>query len=597
LVLDPKVGLYDDFVLMLDFNSLYPSIIQEHNICFSTVERPDETEVARCGSEAELLARTTLPDGTVSEGVLPQVLRRLVDGRREVKSAMKREKDARRLQTLEIRQKALKLTANSMYGCLGFQHSRFHARPLAALITCKGREALQSTCSIVAQELQLDVVYGDTDSVFINSKTKDFEQALQVAHQIKRSVNKRYKRLEIEIDAVFAKLLLLKKKKYAGLKVTDWSCKQFERELKGLDIVRRDWCGLAKDIGEAILNKILDGTGVEEPAHWISNYLVESAAGIDNHKISLDRFVITKAITKPPQDYPDAKHQPHVQVALRLIARGKSVTSGQDIPYIITEAGDSTLSFADRARHPHEFELDSHLRVDIEWYKSQQVHPLVARILGPVEGMDAARVAECLGMDAARFAKSTPMSNRALNSAIEMPSADVTALLDRQSRWVNFESRLPGVPYATNEVASWRQLLKPPDWDENGVEALFRSPSGAAVDVKKAQNLFILQMRKFLCEYSEGWVSSGDGEFHELGQLKTRRMRRGQNMVSEQLVLRELEFLEFLCSSASQKKGEVDARGCRAAALAMHQVSKFLLEDNGYYWVDCHKVFASVLTS
>merc|ERR1712048_493070 len=184
---------------MLDFNSLYPSIIQEHNICFSTVERPDETEVAGCGSEAELLARTALPDGTVSEGVLPQVLRRLVDGRREVKNAMKREKDPRRLQTLEIRQKALKLTANSMYGCLGFQHSRFHARPLAALITCKGREALQSTCTIVAQELQLDVVYGDTDSVFVNSKTKEFDQAMQVAQQIKRSVNKRYKRLEIEI--------------------------------------------------------------------------------------------------------------------------------------------------------------------------------------------------------------------------------------------------------------------------------------------------------------------------------------------------------------------------------------------------------------
>merc|ERR1712100_78362 len=133
-----------------------------------------------------------------------------------------------------------------MYGCLGFQQSRFHAKPLAALITCKGREALQSTCTIVAQELQLDVVYGDTDSVFVNSKTKEFDQAVQVAQQIKRSVNKRYKRLEIEIDGVFARLLLLKKKKYAGLKIIDWASKKFEQELKGLDVVRRDWCGLAK---------------------------------------------------------------------------------------------------------------------------------------------------------------------------------------------------------------------------------------------------------------------------------------------------------------------------------------------------------------
>ncbi|CAK9048762.1 DNA polymerase alpha catalytic subunit [Durusdinium trenchii] len=393
-------GLYDDFVMLLDFNSLYPSIIQEHNICFTTVDRPDENEVAKLATEAQLLAKTHA-DGMADEGILPQVLRRLVDSRRQVKAAMKAEKNPKLLQVLEIRQKALKLTANSMYGCLGFQHSRFHARPLAALITAMGREALQSTISVVNQELQLDVVYGDTDSVFVNTKTSNFQQAMQIGEQIKRSVNKRYKKLEIEIDGVFVRLMLLKKKKYAAMKVLNWEEQIFEKEFKGLDIVRRDWCGLAKEMGEAILMRILDTkSNQEESLHWVHQYLADKSKEMDDGKVSLDKFIITKGLTKDPKDYPDAKTQPHVQVALRLISRGKHVRPGQEIGYVICNpTGDGTAKdlLAERARHPHDVQTDQSLSLDIAWYKKQQVHPLVSRILAVVEGTSSARLAECLG--------------------------------------------------------------------------------------------------------------------------------------------------------------------------------------------------------
>lgn len=133
LVLDPKRGFYDKYVLLMDFNSLYPSIIQEFNICFTTVDRQITTKASQ--GEEEVLP--DLPDPTLPPGILPTEIRKLVDSRREVKKLINDKLSKDLLLQYDIRQKALKLTANSMYGCLGFSNSRFYAKPLAALITCK----------------------------------------------------------------------------------------------------------------------------------------------------------------------------------------------------------------------------------------------------------------------------------------------------------------------------------------------------------------------------------------------------------------------------------------------------------------------------
>jgi len=601
LVLEPKAGLYDEFVMLLDFNSLYPSIIQEHNICFTTVDRPNETQVAKCASEADLLSATHQPDGTLDEGVLPQVLRRLVETRRNVKGAIKSERDARRLQMLEIRQMALKLTANSMYGCLGFQNSRFYAKPLAALITARGRDALQTAITVVQQELQLDVVYGDTDSVFVNTKTQDYRQAMQAAQQIKASVNKKYKRLEIEIDAVFGRLMLLKKKKYAALKVVDWENKVFEQELKGLDIVRRDWCELAKSIGHEILSRILSGEGKEEAVHWAHDFLQAKAKEMDDNKVPLQRYVITKGLTKAPEDYPDAKNQPHVQVALAMQRRGKPVRPGMEIGYVICQPleaaeGGAKASLAERARHPQEFMLNPALRVDVEWYKKQQVHPLVSRLLAPVEGTDPARLAECLGLDGSRFAQAAAAREAADAGEDDaayarMAGHDVNALFDRKTRWKDYSCRLPGVKCSKcEETSTWKQLLQPESWEADGVNSMFCcSKCPEQINPKRASNVFTMQLRGLLKEHCEGWVQCPGEECIE----KTRRLSVGQNMVSSRLMLRELEYLEFLCEAEACYAG-IDTRGCREAVEGMKRTSKWLLETNGFNWVDCKQIFAGI---
>ncbi|EED77339.1 predicted protein, partial [Postia placenta Mad-698-R] len=136
LVFEPKRGLWDKYILVMDFNSLYPSIIQEYNIDFTTVDRAED-EVRADGEEAI----PEPPSPGVGQGVLPRLIATLVNRRRQVKSLMK-DRKATQAQLLQwdIKQMALKLTANSMYGCLGFEYSRFYARPLAALTTFKGRE-------------------------------------------------------------------------------------------------------------------------------------------------------------------------------------------------------------------------------------------------------------------------------------------------------------------------------------------------------------------------------------------------------------------------------------------------------------------------
>lgn len=187
--------------------------------------------------------------------VLPTVIQSLVRRRQAVKKLLKTERNPVAQQALDIRQKALKILANSMYGCLGFAQSRFYARPLAALVTAQGREILQRTCELAQVRVGWEAaehvaslrtfcwycrtrrasrsctatqtrsssrptslttrrrarrVRASADGAVQERRERRHRPLCPAGEDVKRAVNKLYRHLEIEIDNVFASLLLLK---------------------------------------------------------------------------------------------------------------------------------------------------------------------------------------------------------------------------------------------------------------------------------------------------------------------------------------------------------------------------------------------------
>ncbi|KAG9097044.1 DNA-directed DNA polymerase alpha catalytic subunit pol1 [Ceratobasidium sp. UAMH 11750] len=397
LVFEPKRGLWDKYILVMDFNSLYPSIIQEYNIDFTTIDKTDDET-----AEDKI---PDIPPPEAPQGVLPRLIATLVSRRKQVKNLMKdRNATQSQLVQWDIKQKALKLTANSMYGCLGFEHSRFYARPLAALTTFKGREILTHTREL-AEGLSLDVIYGDTDSIFVNSNVTDLPDALKIANELKKAVNDRYRLLEIDLDGVFRRMLLLQKKKYAAVKVEEMSASSVE--IKGLDMKRREYCALSKNISSYILDQILSGDDAETVVERIHEYLKLMGENIREGKVDTEDFIVFKRLGKAPEDYPKDNTLPHVHVAKRMKERGGHARLGDVIPYIFCLGADGSSAKtgqADRAFHPDELKkADSELKIDFEHYIAQQILPPVERLCDPIEGTDRSRLAECLGLDPARF--------------------------------------------------------------------------------------------------------------------------------------------------------------------------------------------------
>ncbi|XP_062521858.1 DNA polymerase alpha catalytic subunit-like isoform X2 [Corticium candelabrum] len=598
LVLEPKKGLYDRFILLLDFNSLYPSIIQEYNICFTTIDRSKHSYSTNdLGEDEEMLV--DLPDSSVDQGVLPTQIRALVERRREVKKLMKSvDRDDEQYLQFNIRQQALKLTANSMYGCLGFSHSRFYAKPLAALVTGKGREILLKTKDL-AQTLNLEVIYGDTDSIMINTNCTDLQQVYQIGQRIQAEVNKLYRQVEIGIDGIFRSMLLLKKKKYAAvvLQVNSDGSTSHVKEMKGLDIVRRDWCGLAKDAGEYVIGEILSVQSRDIIVENIHTRLRDIKQNVENDQVPLEKFVITKSLTKNPDDYPDKNSLPHVQVAVRLKSKGRHFRSGDTVPYIICLDG-SNQSATLRGYHPDELRRSDTLKIDYNYYLQQQVHPVVSRLCDPISGTDGALIADCLGLDSSSYQHSYNNDDEGTDALLGS-----TTQMTMEEKFKD-AARLVLTCTADNcgATAEYEGVVK----GSSFVCGLVCPVCTAQYSTPAIRNRLTLLMREHITRYYQGWMVSED----HLLETRTRRVElhkpRGsmKQEYSESALYTQLRYYQYLfdyneaLSEDANKHGKMRAiRGFKDDFNAIHATITEQLKQSGFAMVNLKKLFEGLKTS
>jgi len=414
-VLEPKKGLVED-VLILDYRSLYPSIMMAHNLCYTTVvtdERPASGGVVKPPSGGEFV----LP--SASPGIVPGVLSDLLAQRTDIKRRMKAASEEER-STLDAQQYALKILLNSFYGYSGYARARLYSLPLANAVTSFGRANILNTKKMVEEigsvyvragkallpeemasasgntfpagadfkRFDLEVVYGDTDSVFIRLKPTGgrgvkpaLEEAELVGRKISETVTSRLPPpMELVFEAFARRGLFLVKKRYA-LWVFEKAGGEWRDKIKvrGMETVRRDWCELTSKTLNRCLELVLMEGKVDE-ALDLAKSVIDRLQRLDLREDPeiLDDLVLTRRYTKSTAAYKNK--QPHVQLAEKMRARGGRVPQvGDRVPFVIVRGRGL---FVDRAEDPS-YALENGLLIDTDYYINKQILPPLLRLLSP----------------------------------------------------------------------------------------------------------------------------------------------------------------------------------------------------------------------
>lgn len=372
-VMDSRSGLYDS-VLVLDYKSLYPSIIRTF-----LIDPVGLVEGMRNAGDNAIVPGFRGARFSRDKHCLPAIVKQVWQGR----EAAKREGN----QPLS---QALKIIMNAFYGVLGSSGCRFFDPRLASSITLRGHEIMRRTRELI-EEQGYQVIYGDTDSIFVWLKhAHTEEQAAEISHALVSRVNAWWNRhlrqefglesaLELEFDTHYRRFLMPtirgsdegSKKRYAGLIVKPDGSE--EAVFKGLESVRTDWTPLAQQFQQELYLRIFKGQAYRD---YVRDYVDRTVSG------EFDALLVYRKRLRRPLDEYQRNVPPHARAARiadeynRLQGRPLQYQNGGWIRYVMTVAGPEPL---ETQRSP----------VDYEHYLTRQLQPVADAIL-PFLGDDFA---------------------------------------------------------------------------------------------------------------------------------------------------------------------------------------------------------------
>ncbi|MBL7160933.1 MAG: ribonuclease H-like domain-containing protein [Candidatus Aenigmarchaeota archaeon] len=351
----PQEGIHEKIALF-DFASLYPTITITHNIS------PETLDCECCVGGKNDVPELNHHYCTKRAGFITKVLEDLVVKRIEIKERMKRiQKGTVKHRYFNNRQYALKILANASYGYYAYPGSRWYSKVCAESITSLGRMYIKSVISL-AGNLKHQVIYGDTDSLFMRMNLKDVKPFLKNVNSILPGV------MELDFKGfypsgifVLGKAGVAAKKRYALID------RNGSLVIRGFERVRRDWSAIAKDTQEKVLWAVLRDKNPEK-AFRLVRRIVKS---LNDGKVDRDDLIIYTQLTKPIHEYEQIG--PHVAVAKKIIERGGQVRAGAIISYIVTKGSGSISDRAEPAESAGDYDPD--------YYINNQVLPAAMRIL------------------------------------------------------------------------------------------------------------------------------------------------------------------------------------------------------------------------
>lgn len=403
LVMEPQSAFYNSPLLVLDFQSLYPSVMIAYNYCYSTflgtvVGRRGQnkmgfTDYPREPRLLELFHNqiNVAPNGMmyakpeIRRSLLAKMLGEILETRVMVKSGMKVDQDDKNLQRLlNNRQLALKLIANVTYGYTSASFSgRMPCSEIADSIVQTGRETLERAIALIhsVDRWGAEVVYGDTDSLFVYLKGRTKDEAFDIGQEIAKTItDTNPSPVKLKFEKVYLPCVLLAKKRYVGFKFESKNQTVPDFDAKGIETVRRDGTPAEQKIEEKALKILFRSADLSR----VKNYFQQQCRKIMKGTVSIQDFCFAKEVKLGT--YSDKGLPPPGALisTKRMLEDPRAEPQyGERVPYVVV-SGAPGARLIDRCIAPDTLLHHDYHELDAEYYISKNIIPPLERIFNLV---------------------------------------------------------------------------------------------------------------------------------------------------------------------------------------------------------------------